>query len=172
MSSGGRLPRPELAKRASGTRVCSQSTPAPPPSPPPPARSLAAATPASPGSSAKLFNAAISRQGESSAPRASLQQRQRRCGKSRGRGPRRSARWDLRGLSRDAPPRSGSGRRLGAQRGLGEGHLHAPPTPKPSSHSSRVLLGPRRSEGADLPSPALHPPPPRCSQAVNRLLMS
>lgn len=82
---GRRLQGPELAKRVSGMGASSQR-----PRPVPrllPARPLAAATPASSGCGAKLLNAAISRLGESPAPRASFLQRRRPSGRSRGRRP-------------------------------------------------------------------------------------
>lgn len=108
-------------------------------------RPLAAATPASPGSSAKLFTAAISRQGESSAPRASGCSG-RDGAEGTGRRPSRSARGTSADLPRDAPSPgllSGSGWRT--RSGLGEAISPAAPIRAPSSHPPCDLsVGTRR----------------------------
>ena len=163
----GSLDGPELAERAAGTGVCSQSTPASPPAPPPASRSLAAAPPASPGSSAKLFNAVISRQGESSVPGPRC--RSGRAGVERTEGARRG------GTSEGLPETrsQASFQQAGCPRGPGKAIstlCSAPRLPLPPR-------APRRSEGGDLPSPTRHPPSPprslpRCSQAVSRLPMN
>lgn len=148
VSSAGCLHGPELAERAAGTGVCSQSTPASPPAPPPASRSLAAAPPSSPGSSAKLFNAVISRQGESSVPGPRCSSG--RAGVERTEGARRGGTSE--GLSETRS--QASFQQAGCPRGPGKAistFCSAPRLPLPPR-------APRLSEGGDLPSPRAAPP--------------
>lgn len=157
VNSAGCLHGPELAERAAGTGVCSQSTPASPPAPPPASRSLAAAPPASPGSSAKLFNAVISRQGESSVPgprcssgRAGVERTEgaRRGGTSEGLSETRSqASFQQAGCPREArarpSPRSARPHTFLSHRERRVGRkeaIYPPPAPHPQSPA--LLSGP------------------------------
>lgn len=158
----GSLHRPELAERAAGTGVCSQSTPASPPAPPPAPRSLAAAPPASLGSSAKLFNAVISRQGESSVPGLAAEAAEPVWKEPRALGavgPQRACR-------RRAPrPRFS---RLGAR--------EARARPSPCSARPHAFLCHRERrvgrKEAIYPPPRRTPSLPRRSQAASRLPMN
>ncbi|KAB1281967.1 Transmembrane protein 271 [Camelus dromedarius] len=121
------------------------------PIPSSPALSLAASAPASPGSSAKLFNAAISRQGESSAPRPRSCSGRDGVHRTTGAGPAARPVGPQR-LSRGIPPRSPFKRTMGAPKRPGESHLPRPTT-------SRLPLAHQESERGDstpiAPSPAL-----------------
>lgn len=141
----GVSPQPGLPKWVAGREVCSRSARRARARP----RLPVAATPASPAPSAKFFNAAIRRQGESSAPGLGLR-RHRPRGRDRAQAP--PLRPGDRGRPfRDAPcPRLLAGRRRGPSEAWGD----RGPRPTPLSHPPGVL----ESEWGDLhPTTALRP---------------
>lgn len=163
--SWGCLCRPEPAKEVVGKEVCSKARCDSPALPAPPALSLAAATPASPGCIAKLFNAAVSRQSESWAPQASLPQQRTWCGRNRRRRPSHSAPGTSEGLPETSHSRAPFRKRLEGPERPGERPSSSPHTARTPSFTHLEFAWSERG--------ALPPPTPyRCTQAVNRLLMN
>ena len=148
MSSAGCFHGPELAKRAAGTGVLFSKHPCISPGPSSRIAFPSCCTARFPGSSAKLFNAVISRQGESSVPGPRCSSG--RAGVERTEGARRGGTSE--GLSET--PSQASFQQAGCPRGPGKAistFCSVPRLPLPPR-------APRLSEGGDLPSPRAAPP--------------